>query len=47
MNISLGVTSIVPSSDSDVNNLLESMIKTGDYALYKTKETGRDKVVYG
>jgi two-component system chemotaxis response regulator CheY len=47
VSISLGISNTVPSMDCDTNNLLETMIKSADDALYKAKETGRNKVVCG
>jgi two-component system chemotaxis response regulator CheY len=47
VSISLGITSIVPPRDSGSNNLLEAMIKATDNALYKAKEAGRNRVIYG
>jgi two-component system cell cycle response regulator len=47
VSISLGVTSIVSSTDVDTNDLLEAMIKATDDALYKAKKAGRKRVVYG
>ena len=47
VSISLGISNTIPSRNCDINNLLETMIKSADDALYKAKETGRNKVVCG
>lgn len=47
VSISLGISNTIPPRNCDTNKLIETMIKSADDALYKAKETGRNKVVCG
>ena len=46
VSISLGVANFMPSRDNDINDLLETIIKAADIALYKAKEAGRNRMVF-
>ena len=43
ITVSVGISVLIPSQDSSI----ESFISTADAALYKAKETGRNRVVMG
>lgn len=41
ISISLGVNSVIPSREDDMSQFIEQ----ADKALYKSKESGRDRVI--
>ncbi|AGX87326.1 GGDEF domain protein [Candidatus Symbiobacter mobilis CR] len=47
VTVSLGVHARTPSADDALEGVIESMIKTADEAMYRAKESGRNRFVVG
>jgi PleD family two-component response regulator len=45
MTISLGITSAIPEGNKEeITHSIEAMIEKADIALYRAKETGRNRI---